>query len=226
MIGPNNNVESITPPTVTITDEDDSSNNNDNNNNNNNRGSNDNAFSTDDSSAAHRRPTLTLQIHPNERSNNNFLSIDCAMATATPSPASPASDINAIDSDTEINGNCMCFADSGINLNDIPISALQSKSRLALSNGLNAIKVILSENGSPRDWRGVLNSIGLSDAVNMVYTKIDPMKEVLELWLQRQKESATIGNLQQILGIIDRWDVFDDTNDFFGKTLWTVLNLD
>lgn len=210
MIGPNNNVESITPPTVTITDDDD------NNNNNTNNSSNDNAFSsTDDSSAAaHRRPTLTLQIHPNERNNNNFLRIDCAAAAAA---SSPVDDINAIDSDTEINGNCMCFAESGINLNDIPISALQSKSRSTLSNKLNSIKVILSENGSPRDWRGVLNSIGLSDAVNAVYTKIDPMKEVLELWLQRQKESATIGNLQQILGIIDRWDVFDDTNDLFGK---------
>lgn len=208
MIGPNNNVESITPPTVTITDDDDNNNN-----------SNDNAFSSNDdssSAAAHRRPTLTLQIHPNERNNNNFLRIDCAAAAAA---AATDNDINAIDSDTEINGNCMCFAESGINLNDIPISALQTKSRSVLSLRLNGIKVILSENGSPRDWRGVLNSIGLSDAVNTMYTKIDPMKEVLELWLQRQKDSATIGNLQQILGIIDRWDVFDDTNDSFGKTL-------
>lgn len=210
MIGPNNNVESITPPTVTITDDDD----------NNNSNNSSNASSTDDSSAAHRRPTLTLQIHPNEQNNNNFLRIDCsaaAAATVAAAAASPNHDINAIDSDTEINGNCMCFAESGVNLNDIPISALQSKSRSVLSNRLNAIKVILSENGSPRDWRGVLNSIGLSDSVNVVNTKMDPMKEVLEMWLQRQKVPATIGNLQQILGIIDRWDVFDDTNDYFGK---------
>lgn len=222
MIGPNNNVESITPPTVTITDDDDDNNNN--NNNNNNTTTTNNAFSNDDdddSSAAHRRPTLTLQIHPNEPNNNNFLRIDCsaaaAAAAAADSAASPINDINAIDSDNEINGtNCMCFVESGVNLNDIPISALQSKSRSVLSNRLNGIKVILSENGSPRDWRGVLNSIGLSDSVNMVHTKMDPMKEVLELWLQRQKVPATIGNLQQILGIIDRWDVFDDTNDYFG----------
>lgn len=206
MIGPNNHVESITPPTVTITDDDDVNNNN--------------AFSNDDSSAAHRRPTLTLQIHPNEQNNNNFLRIDrSAAAAAAGVSASPINDINAIDSDNEINGNCMCFADTGINLNKIPISALQSKSRSVLSNRLNAIKVILSEEGSPRDWRGVLNSIGLSGSVNMVHTKMDPMKEVLELWLQEQKVEPTIGILQQILGAIDRWDVYDDTNDYFGKIL-------
>lgn len=118
----------------------------------------------------------------------------------------------------QINGNFMCLVDNVISLTEIPISALRPKSREMLSKRLNATKVILSENGAPRDWRGVLNSIGLSDVCVTVQNKNDPMKEVLELWSKERKINATIGNLQQILGNIDRWDVVDDTNDLFGNS--------
>lgn len=43
------------------------------------------------------------------------------------------------------------------------------------------------------------------------------MKEVLELWINTRKETATIGTLQKILEKIDRWDVLDDTRECFGK---------
>lgn len=117
----------------------------------------------------------------------------------------------------QINGNFLRLSDNVINLDEIPISALRSKSRDLLSKRLNGIKVILSENGSPRDWRGVLSSVGLSDVVSTVQLKSDPMKEVLDLWMREQKDGATVGNLQHILGNIDRWDVVDDTNDCFGN---------
>lgn len=150
----------------------------------------------------HNRPTLTLC--PVEQ-NNNYQVID-----------SPANTEFCSHSD-QINGNFMCLSNNVINLNEVPISALRTKSRDLLSKRLNAIKVILSENGTPRDWRGILNSIGLSDVVNTVQQKQDEMKEVLELWMNTRKTNATMGTLQTILGNIDRWDVVDDTNDYFSN---------
>lgn len=103
---------------------------------------------------------------------------------------------------------------------EIPISVLRSKSRDLLSRRLNTIKVILSENGLPRDFRGVLQCIGLNELLHSVQTKYDPMREVLDLWVNNQPKSATIYQLQHILGNIDRWDVVDDTNDLFGKIMY------
>lgn len=117
----------------------------------------------------------------------------------------------------QINGNCLCLSNNIINLNEIPISALRPKTRDLLSKRLNAIKAILSENGSPRDWRGVLGSIGLSDVVNAVQHKPDEMKEVLDIWMKSREDIAFIGTLQNVLGTIDRWDVVDDCNDYFGS---------
>lgn len=147
----------------------------------------------------HNRPILT----PDEQNNNDQI-IDSLVITEYCSHSD------------QINGNFMCLSNNVINLNEVPISALRTKSRDLLSKRLNAIKVILSENGTPRDWRGILNSIGLSDVVNTVQQKQDEMKEVLELWMNTRKTTATIGTLQTILGNIDRWDVVDDTNDYFG----------
>ncbi|XP_031640845.1 myeloid differentiation primary response protein MyD88 [Contarinia nasturtii] len=116
----------------------------------------------------------------------------------------------------QINGNFLCLSnDSERDFEEIPLSALRTKSRDLLSKRLNSIKVILSEDGIPRDWRGVLNSIGLSDVVNTVQQKPDEMKEVLELWINTRKDTAKIGTLQKILEKIDRWDVLDDTREYF-----------
>lgn len=150
----------------------------------------------------HNRPTLTLY---SDEQNNNCQIVD-----------SPA-DVEYYSHNDHINGNFLCLSNNVINLDDIPISALRTKSRDLLSKRLNPIKVILSENGAPRDWRGVLNSVGLSDVVNTVQQTQDEMKQVLDLWMKTGKIPATIGNLQTILGNIDRWDVVDDTNDPFCK---------
>lgn len=148
----------------------------------------------------HNQSTLTLG--PDEQ-NNNY-----------PINESPV-DVYCHRND-QFNGNFMCLSNDVINLQSVPISALRTKSRDLLSKRLNSIKVILSEDGAPRDWRGVLNGIGQSDAVNAVQSKGDPMKEVLDLWTKKNT-NATIGELQRILGAIDRWDVVDDTSDFFRK---------
>lgn len=178
MIGSNNYVENIQPPTIIISDE----------------ALNNNSLN---------RPTLTL--YPDEQNNNNYRIIDSPVA------------IECCNENDQINGNFLCLSNNVIDLDEIPLSALRAKSRDLLSKRLNPIKVILSENGAPRDWRGVLNGIGLSDAVNVVQQKPDEMKDVLERWSIDGKIKDTIGNLQKILGNIDRWDVVDDTNDNFGN---------
>lgn len=103
------------------------------------------------------------------------------------------------------------------NCNAMPISVLREKSRCLLSKHLNTIKVFVSQNGYPRDYRGVLQSIGLNKFLSAVQTKSDPMTEVLKLWLNNKPKSATILQLRNVLGNIDRWDVIDDTNEYFGK---------
>lgn len=157
----------------------------------------------DDSSSNNiqNHPTLTLC---SDGHNNNF-------------PAIGNSPVAYVDASDQINGNFLCLQTNVINLDDIPIIALRQKTKELLSKRLNAIKVILSENGSPRDWRGVLNGIGLSDDITMVQHKPDEMKAVLDRWWDIHRHKATIGTLQKILGYIDRWDVVDDTNDDFCK---------
>lgn len=164
------------------------------------------------SNSVHNHPTVEA-LHPNEPNNNNNNNNN---HNIEPVIESSATDVYCQHPD-QINGNVFCVSDNRVNLDDVPISALRSKSRDLLSKRLNDIKVILSEDGAPRDWRGILSSIGLSDDINLVQSKPNPMKEVLDRWENECKIRPTIGNLQQILGHIDRWDVLDDTNDCFGN---------
>lgn len=83
------------------------------------------------------RSTITLY---QDEQNNNFPVID----------NSP--DIDYCSQNDQINGNCLCLSnDNEGNFDEIPISALRTKSRDLLSKRLNAIKVILSEDGIPRE---------------------------------------------------------------------------
>lgn len=116
------------------------------------------------------------------------------------------------------NNNIICLINNGIDLNEIPVSSLGLKCRKKLSKNLNSIKVIPSEDGVPRDWRGVLNCLRLDTvSVGHLQTKYDPMEYLLDQWERECNETATIGHLQRILETIDRWDVVDDTSDLFSK---------
>lgn len=105
-----------------------------------------------------------------------------------------------------------------IDLDAIPISVIRQKCREMLCRQLNHIKVLLSEEGLPRDWRGVLHHINLTNA-NVAHFGglIDPMGAILDNWMNEYPELATMGKLHRILGNIDRWDVVDDSRDFFRK---------
>lgn len=111
-----------------------------------------------------------------------------------------------------------------INLDIVPISVIRPKCRQLLAHHLNNIKVILSEDGLPRDWRGVLHCINLPNTnVAQFHDRNNPFAEVFDRWMQERREFATIGQLERILGNIDRWDVIDDTRDFFGKFLYLFI---
>lgn len=128
-----------------------------------------------------------------------------------------ASDDGGVD-DAIDNNNFVCLINGSIDLNDIPVSSLGPKCRKKLSKNLNSIKVIPSEDGVPRDWRGVLNCLRLDTvSVGNLQSKYDPMEYLLDQWERESNETATLGQLQKILETIDRWDVVDDTSDLFSK---------
>lgn len=108
-----------------------------------------------------------------------------------------------------------------IDLSNIPLSALSSGSVRLLSGLLNSKKVFKSENGYCRDWRGLFQALGLAKHHHAALQKHeDPTKEVLNLWLELANEAKIEPNLMQLqnaLGIIDRWDVLDDSNELFYK---------
>lgn len=113
--------------------------------------------------------------------------------------------------------NVLCLSNNTINLLEIPISALGAKTRQRLSNNLNTIKVILSEEGVPRDWRGVHHFLGLKRSLGDFQIKGgDFMSHLLIEW-EKENEVATLGILRDIIGQIDRWDVVDDTTELFGN---------
>lgn len=113
-----------------------------------------------------------------------------------------------------------------IDLMKIPIAVIRPDCLHILSLRLNKFKVLLSENGLQRDWRGVLQLIDVPSATASDFMSFsDPLKHVLEHWQKYKPERATLGEFQCILGRIDRWDVLDDTLDKFGKLSTKVLEI-
>ncbi|KNC27624.1 hypothetical protein FF38_05343 [Lucilia cuprina] len=94
---------------------------------------------------------------------------------------------------------------------EIPLTALSKKSLRKLSNLLNSRKILRSEEGYERDWRG-LASLAKQKCLcdeNGV-SGDDPMTKVIQLWCTNNPKTATFAYLEQFLGVIDRWDVSDD----------------
>lgn len=115
------------------------------------------------------------------------------------------------------NPNVLCLSTNTIDLFQIPISALDRKTLQRLSATLNPIKVILSEDGVQRDWRGVHHYLHLESLpFGYLQRPIDHMAELLKQW-QKECDTASVGKLRQIIGDIDRWDVVDDTSEMFGN---------
>jgi len=96
-------------------------------------------------------------------------------------------------------------------LNRTPLTELSADTKRQLANMLNRKKVLHSEEGYERDWRGIASLAGLR---NLVDDNVNnPMELVLSSWIQHKPQTAEVGYLEEFLGIIDRWDVRDDLQE-------------
>uniref|UniRef100_A0A2M3ZIM9 Putative tir domain protein n=1 Tax=Anopheles braziliensis TaxID=58242 RepID=A0A2M3ZIM9_9DIPT len=100
-----------------------------------------------------------------------------------------------------------------------PLRALSNRSRELLAGLLNQRRIFASEEGYFRDWRGAFDVIGIPKRFHaLVENNPSPTKCLLELWDQESancKRPASLAQLQEVLGCIDRWDVVDDTSKSF-----------
>lgn len=103
----------------------------------------------------------------------------------------------------------LCSSIGDIDLKTITICALSQKTRSDLSKGLNNKKLTLSECGDQRDWRGIAKNFGFPQFSPS--TGIDPTEELLSLLCSQPRDGFTLGRFQEILLLIDRSDVYEDT---------------
>ncbi|XP_050093236.1 myeloid differentiation primary response protein MyD88 [Anopheles aquasalis] len=100
-----------------------------------------------------------------------------------------------------------------------PLRALSDRSRELLAGLLNHRRIFASEEGYFRDWRGAFDVIGIPKRFHaLVENNASPTKCLLDLWDQESancKRPASLAQLQEVLGCIDRWDVVDDTSKSF-----------
>jgi hypothetical protein len=107
-----------------------------------------------------------------------------------------------------------------VNFEEIPLSALRQKSRERLSVLLNPEKVLVSEDGHWRDWRGIFSLSGLDQSESALISQSrDKTSTLLDLWIKKSCEKGgqkvSLSQLQQCFEIIDRYDIHDDTLSLF-----------
>lgn len=102
-----------------------------------------------------------------------------------------------------------------VDLSKVPLGALNYKTYELLSALLNRKKIFKSEDGYYRDWRGLFQVLKLDNyLVAELENHNNPTKRVLDLW-ENSLKGANLKDLQNVLGLIDRWDVLDDSNKLF-----------
>uniref|UniRef100_A0A336LLM5 CSON001312 protein n=1 Tax=Culicoides sonorensis TaxID=179676 RepID=A0A336LLM5_CULSO len=100
-------------------------------------------------------------------------------------------------------------------LSDVPLSALQEKSLLVLYT-LNMEMIILSNEGEYRDWRGVLTHAPVKKVFKDYLRSAkntDFMESIIAEW--KNVRGNNIESLQKILKEIDRYDIYEDTREYF-----------
>nr|WJZ56737.1 myeloid differentiation primary response protein [Dioryctria sylvestrella] len=115
---------------------------------------------------------------------------------------------------------------SHLQLNSVPLSSLSYEFRSILSC-LNAKKILPSDGPDrlPRDWRGLTSLLNISiEIVGTINEYPDKTGKVLDIWLQRNDGTATLGKLLEYLERLDRFDVYDDIIDFVKKGNLSVSN--
>ncbi|EDW01636.1 GH21551 [Drosophila grimshawi] len=95
--------------------------------------------------------------------------------------------------------------------NRTPLTELSGETRRQLACMLNRKKVLRSEEGYERDWRGIASLSGQREFVDECANM--PMDLVISNWIKHNPQTAEVGHLEEFLGIIDRWDVRDDIQE-------------
>ncbi|XP_017789085.1 PREDICTED: myeloid differentiation primary response protein MyD88 [Habropoda laboriosa] len=104
-----------------------------------------------------------------------------------------------------------------VDLSAVPLVALSVESKQVISTLLNPPKVIPSENGLPRDWRGLAHLCNLSgEVMPLLISHADPSAYILTAWEHKEK-NTTLKDFQAVLEEIDRWDILNDTLELFEK---------
>ncbi|XP_076233415.1 myeloid differentiation primary response protein MyD88 [Calliopsis andreniformis] len=104
-----------------------------------------------------------------------------------------------------------------VDLSAVPLVALSVESKQTISTLLNPPKVIPSENGLPRDWRGLAHISNLGgEMMPLLTSHSDPSTYILTAWEQKER-NITIKDFQAALEELDRWDILDDTLELFEK---------
>ncbi|CAO1348245.1 unnamed protein product [Diamesa serratosioi] len=93
---------------------------------------------------------------------------------------------------------------------EVPLTALQQSSKEKLSLLLNCKKILPSESGFHRDWRGLAALVKLDqNEFGAILHSDDHMMKLIEFWIQKFSDAKII-QLIQYLAMIDRFDVSDD----------------
>jgi hypothetical protein len=80
---------------------------------------------------------------------------------------------------------------------------------------------LVNEDGYERDWRGIFKLSGMTQSeYALISQSDDKMGKLLDIWNRRNSDTGTIVTLSQLqhcFGIIDRYDIYDDTMNMLGK---------
>lgn len=101
-----------------------------------------------------------------------------------------------------------------LDLSKIPLSALKQSTLVTLSASLNQYKIIPTNDGLPRDWRGLAQLMGFNGIeTHQLSIKPDCFYALVHHWGGK----GNVSLLQEYLALIDRYDVLDDTKEAIGK---------
>ncbi|KYN02200.1 PREDICTED: myeloid differentiation primary response protein MyD88 [Cyphomyrmex costatus] len=103
-----------------------------------------------------------------------------------------------------------------IDLSTVPLAAATVTSRQVIATMLNPVKVLPSDNGLPRDWRGLAHQLELSSKfVSMLVSHSDPTMRIFTELTDKNKKDIAIKDFQAMMEQMDRWDIIDDTEALF-----------